>query len=101
MNCKIFSLILQNSPRISPNEFQYVHHMLVFLCDSLEATDIGASAPCSGVEGANLSRCLSGELIAVWSVGGNVMPGMADYVTLPFNHGFEAYIQIMHDICTS
>ena len=71
-------LILQYSPIISPNEFQYVHHMLIYLCDSLEATDVGASAPCGGAVGASVSQCLSGELIAAWAVGGNVR--LSDYL---------------------
>ena len=65
---------VQYYPIISPNEFQYVHHMLIYLCDNLEATDVGASAPCGGAVGATVSQCLSGELIAAWAVGGNVRP---------------------------
>ena len=68
---------LQYSPIISPNEFQYVHHLLVYLCDNLEATDVGASAPCGGAVGATVSQCLAGELIAAWAVGGNVRPSFA------------------------
>jgi hypothetical protein len=64
--------MLQYSPVISPNDFQYVHHLLIYLCDNLEATDVGASAPCGGEVGATVSSCLTGELIAAWAVGGNV-----------------------------
>ena len=64
--------MLQYSPIISPNEFQYVHHLLIYLCDNLEATDVGVSAPCGGAVAATVSQCLSGELIAAWAVGGNV-----------------------------
>ena len=64
--------MFQYSPIISPNEFQYVHHLLIYLCNNLEATDIGASAPCGGAVSATVSQCLSGELIAAWAVGGNV-----------------------------
>lgn len=63
---------MQYSPIISPNEFQYVHHILAYLCDSLEQSDIGASAPCGGAVGSSVSQCLAGELIAGWAVGGNV-----------------------------
>ena len=64
--------MFQYTPIISPNEFQYVHHLLVYLCDSLDATDVGASAPCGEAVGATVSQCRTGELIAAWAVGGDV-----------------------------
>ena len=64
--------MFQYSPIISPNEFQYVHHLLIYLCNNLEATDVGASAPYGEAVSATVSQCLSGELIAAWAVGGNV-----------------------------
>ena len=68
----ISSSVFQYTPIISPNEFQYVHHLLVYLCDNLNATDVGASAPCGAAVGATVSQCLTGELIAAWAVGGDV-----------------------------
>ena len=62
----------QYSPIISPNEFQYVHHILVYLCDSLDQSDVGTSAECGGAVSSSVSECLAGELIAAWAVGGNV-----------------------------
>ena len=64
--------MFQYTPIISPNEFQYVHHLLVYLCDTLNATDVGASAPCGVAVGATVSLCRTGELIAAWAVGGDV-----------------------------
>ena len=64
--------MLQYSPVISSNEFQYVHHLLIYLCNNLESTAVGASAPCGEAVSATVSQCLSGELIAAWAVGGNV-----------------------------
>ena len=63
---------MQYSPIISPNEFQYVHHILAYLCNSLSQDDVGASAPCNGPVSSSVSDCLAGELIAGWAVGGNV-----------------------------
>ena len=58
--------MFQYFPIISPNEFQYVHHLLVYLCDNLE---VSINAPCNAEVGV---QCLSGELIAAWAIGGNV-----------------------------
>lgn len=63
---------MQYSPIISPNDFQYVHHILAYLCDSLDETDVGASDSCGGAVSSSVRQCLGGEIIAGWAVGGNV-----------------------------
>ena len=63
---------MQYSPRITPNEFQYVHHMLIYLCESFNETEVGRSAPCFGMTGSSVSECRQGSLIAGWAVGGTV-----------------------------
>ena len=62
----------QYSPKITPNGFQYVHHMLIYLCFSFNETEVGNSAPCGGMTGASVSECRQGSLIAGWAVGGTV-----------------------------
>ena len=64
--------LFQYSPLIGGGNFDYVHHMLVYLCGGLNVTAVNDSAPCFGTAGATLSECLNGELIAGWAVGGVV-----------------------------
>ena len=61
--------MLQFSPRVTPANAAHVHHMLVYICDSLNTTDPGG--PCGDVS-EGLSSCLGGTLIAAWAVGGQV-----------------------------
>ena len=63
---------MQYTPRITPNGFQYVHHMLIYLCNAFNDTEVGTSAPCFGTTGASVSECRQGSLIAGWAVGGTV-----------------------------
>jgi hypothetical protein len=46
--------------------------MLIYLCGSLDETEVGTSAPCEGMVGETVSECRSGSLIAGWAVGGAV-----------------------------
>ena len=49
----------------------HVHHMLIYVCDSLNSTDFGG--PCYQAS-SQLTSCLeSGILIGAWAVGGEVM----------------------------
>ena len=64
---------------ITPNEFQYVHHMLIYLCNSFNETEVGNSAPCGGTTGASVSECRQGSLIAGWAVGGTVSISSENY----------------------
>ena len=65
-------ILCQFSPKITPNDFQYVHHMLIYLCGSLDETEVGTSALCEGKVGETVRECRSGSLIAGWAVGGAV-----------------------------
>lgn len=62
--------MLQFSPHVTPANTAHVHHMLVYICDSLNTTDPGG--PCDDVSD-GLSSCLGGTLIAAWAVGGQVV----------------------------
>ena len=46
--------------------------MLIYLCGSLDETEVGTSAPCEGMVGETVTECRSGSLIAGWAVGGAV-----------------------------
>lgn len=46
--------------------------MLIYLCGSLDETEVGTSAPCEGMVGETVRECRSGSLIAGWAVGGAV-----------------------------
>ena len=76
----------QFSPKITPNDFPYVHHMLIYLCGSLDETEVGTSAPCEGMVGETVSECRSGSLIAGWAVGGAV----SLYTRYPNGHKLPA-----------
>ena len=70
-NFNLFSL-LQYSPLIDNENFDYVHHMLVYICAGLNEAEVNDSAPCRGGVGVSLSACLAGEVLAGWAVGGEV-----------------------------
>ena len=55
--------------------------MLVYICGSLNETEVNDSAPCNGGVGESVAECRSGELIAGWAVGGEVS-NAASYSTL-------------------
>ena len=62
----------QFSPKITSNSFNFVHHMLVYLCE-LDAADIETQGICfSGDVGGSVNECTSSQLIAAWAVGGEV-----------------------------
>eukprot|EP00731_Ephydatia_muelleri_P014962 Em0008g682a len=49
----------------------YVHHILLFLCASLnETTDLGAGFECNWDATPTLQTCRRGQIIAGWAVGG-------------------------------
>ena len=68
----ISSHLLQYSPLIVDDNSAYVHHMLVYICATLNETEVNDSAPCFGGVGESLNECRSGELIGAWAVGGEV-----------------------------
>ena len=62
---------MQISPEISKVSAPYVHHILIYLCDRLNHTFVGASGPCEDTHIA-IQTCRGSEIIAAWAVGGNV-----------------------------
>ena len=62
----------QYSPLIVDDNSAYVHHMLVYICGSLNEAEVNDSGPCFGGVGESLNECRNGELIAAWAVGGEV-----------------------------
>ena len=61
---------IQFSPKLTPHDREYVHHMLVYICDSLNETDIGNGANCDDVT-ESVDDCKV-QLISAWAVGGEV-----------------------------
>ena len=62
----------QLSPDITSESSQYVHHIVVYLCEALDHSHVGESSEC---ENANLiiQQCRGGgTVIAAWAVGGIV-----------------------------
>ena len=62
----------QLSPDITSESSQYVHHIVVYLCETLDHSHVGESSEC---ENANLiiQQCRGGgTVIAAWAVGGIV-----------------------------
>ena len=64
--------IVQFGPVIPPATTRYVHHIVVYLCTSLNHTHVGASSECEDVD-IDIGLCRGGGIfIAVWAVGGEV-----------------------------
>ena len=69
--------------------------MLVYICGSLNETEVNDSAPCNGGVGDSLSECRSGELIGGWAVGGGVSnAALLEFLTyhIPFQFTSEGYV---------
>ncbi|KAL5460037.1 hypothetical protein EMCRGX_G033450 [Ephydatia muelleri] len=64
--------ITKISPKISPNNGMYVHHMLLYQCLSLnETTDLGMGYDCNKATNTIGSCRLGRPIITAWAVGGN------------------------------
>ena len=50
---------------------QYVHHLLVHSCDTLDEVDLTQGGPCGSVNRA-VAACRIGPVVAAWAVGGQV-----------------------------
>ena len=61
----------QFSPIISPGNAPYVHHLLVYVCDSLDGVDLSNQGPCDSGD-RRIRLCLNELLIGAWAVGGDV-----------------------------
>ena len=76
------------------DNFVHVHHILVYICAGLNATQVNDSAPCNGDVGESLNECRGGEVIASWAVGGgvsNVACLVTDYFAVHVNSYSAAY----------
>ena len=60
---------MQFSPHVTEDNTAHVHHMLVYLCESINTTDPGG--PCNTVS-QSLASCVGGTLLGAWAVGGQV-----------------------------
>ena len=70
---KNLHLHLQISPVIYGPTAEYVHHIVAYLCTSLNDTHVGASQKCVGTGNINIDLCRkTGVLFAGWAVGGTV-----------------------------
>ena len=66
-------LSVQISPKISPNNGMYVHHMQLYQCLSLnETSDLGMGYDCNKATDTIGSCRLGRPIITAWAVGGNV-----------------------------
>ena len=86
-SCPLF----QYSPVI--DSIAHVHHILVYICAGLNATEVNNSAPCIGNIGESLDECRGGEIIASWAVGGGVS-SVACLVTIYLYITFEMHVYI-------
>ena len=70
--CTFFSFPFQFSPSVTKGNDAHVHHLLVYLCDSLNETHVGNGGSCRDGVANEVAECRSGVLIAAWAVGGEV-----------------------------
>lgn len=50
----------------------HVHHLLIYLCDSITDAHVGIGGSCSDDVANEIKECVRGTLIAAWAVGGEV-----------------------------
>lgn len=50
----------------------HVHHLLIYLCDSITDAHVGNGGICFENVASEISECVRGTLIAAWAVGGEV-----------------------------
>lgn len=60
----------QFSPKITPGNEEYVHHMLIYICDGLDNVNLGQGGPCNSVD-RRIRNCRVDQ-IGAWAVGGEV-----------------------------
>ena len=63
---------MQYSPRITPTNTAFVHHIIVYLCGALVNVTEGQSSPCVGAAGVSLDECRLGVVLGGWAIGGEV-----------------------------
>lgn len=62
----------QYTPVVTEGNEAHVHHLLIYLCDGLNNTHVGASGDCDDGVDESVQECRGGTLIAAWAVGGDV-----------------------------
>ena len=50
----------------------HVHHLLIYLCSSVNETRLGIGGDCDGGVADDSRECPGGLVIAAWAVGGEV-----------------------------
>ena len=72
-------LFLQFEPIVHPEAAAHVHHMLLYVCNDLDAEfdrltpEQLAGGPCyTGAAHSALARCTGQTIIGAWAVGGQV-----------------------------
>jgi hypothetical protein len=66
--------IVKFSPIITAGKEQHVHHMLIYICNGLEDSDIGPQSGGNCLDGSvsnRITACARQMLLAAWSVGGS------------------------------
>ena len=73
------SLFLQFEPVVHPEAAAHVHHMILYVCDDLDAAfdqltpEQLDGGPCyTGAAHPALAQCIGQTIIAAWAVGGQV-----------------------------
>ncbi|CAI8042465.1 DBH-like monooxygenase protein 1 homolog, partial [Geodia barretti] len=84
--------ITKFSPRVTKGNDAHVHHLLVYLCDSLNETHVGNGGSCRDGVANEVVECRSGVLIAAWAVGGETFV-YPNNVAFPFGgEDFPEYV---------
>ena len=63
---------LQFSPVVTEGNEAHVHHLLVYVCDSINDTHLGNGGVCEDGVPEAVAACRNGVIIAAWAVGGEV-----------------------------
>ena len=50
---------------------QYVHHLLIHSCDTLDGVNLTQGGPCPSVD-RRVQACRIGPIVGAWAVGGRV-----------------------------
>ena len=65
-------MCLQFSPVIAESTAPFVHHIVTYLCSSLDSSSVGDNELCDGTH-IDIQLCrFTGVLFAAWAVGGTV-----------------------------
>ena len=73
-------LFFQYEPVVHPEAAAHVHHMILYICNDLDAAfdrltpEQLSGGPCNNGQFAALTNCTGQTIIAAWAVGGQVLP---------------------------